>query len=225
MEQLKLLKSFLPKGDFWTIGAKFEAFLECLALELGYLKTYIANIKRESLCSTAEDTIAEWLLVYNVADTGNVERNKEIIRLYSSATGGQSVDYFNRIIQAVYPNVFIEVRDSTIILTLNGTLETSSEYYVLISFCKRIFPAYCIFYDFIEVEEEAYAKSNECGIAECGAAECGYDKEFNENEEYGISGVGVCNALECGNYEKTDSQDDFGECGIGECGIAECGYW
>ncbi len=225
MEQLKLLKSFLPKGSFWAIGAKFEAFLECLALELGYLKTYISNIKRESIATTAEDTIAQWLLVFNVADTGNVERNKEIIKLYSSATGGQSVDYFNRIIQAVYPNISIGVRDSTIILTLNGTLETSSEYYILISFCKRIFPAYCIFYDFIEVEEESYVKSNECNVAICGSAICGYDKELSASEEYAICGVGTCSVLECGKYEKVDSQNDFGECGVAECGMAECGYW
>jgi len=103
------LKRLLPTGRALKFVGQGEQVLEALGTSLERPKEFLRSVQDEALPYTATNTIDEWLELFGIAvpsDT-TLEEKRKIAAEAIAAIGGQSIDYINSRIQAVFPNVYI----------------------------------------------------------------------------------------------------------------------
>ena len=184
MDELKILKMLCPKGTLWNYGEKFNSFLECFANRIKELREYENNIVRESLPYTASDSISDWLKMYEIQTTNNALLDAKLLRLYSNAFGGQSIEYLNNLIQKEYPNIEIRLENNKTTITITGEINTTVEYLMFIDFVEKIFPAYCLSVFSIEVLEN-FGQYGLCNLAISGVARCNnIPNTISEGDKY-----------------------------------------
>ena len=104
-------RAHLPGGPAWRLATTFRAVIDALGLAFDRMREFITvEIIKESLPSTAEDTLSDWFTMLGIPydSTQTLATRRARAKQAWTATGGQSLDYLNGIIQIAFPDVEIQ---------------------------------------------------------------------------------------------------------------------
>jgi len=176
---IKIFKMLLPKGILWKFGDSINAFFEAIVNRLSEIRNYQDKIVKESSPLTAIDTINDWMKTYSIISSNDPLIDSKMIKLYASSFGGQSMKYFERIIEAEYRNIKIKLLSDKTTISIVGTIYTRVESLMFQDFCEKLFPAYTLL-DFNVSVKESFGQYGECGVAQCGVTQCGHIQAFTK---------------------------------------------
>lgn len=169
---LKIFKVLLPKGILWRFGNSINAFFEAIVNRLSEIRDYQDSIIKESTPFRATLTIDEWMKTYGIISSNDPVIDSKMIKLYASSFGGQSMEYFERVIKAEYPNIKIQLLTDKTTITIVGSIYTRIESLMFQDYCEKLLPAYALL-DFNITVKENFGQYGVCGVAQSGVARCG----------------------------------------------------
>ena len=178
---IKIFKMLLPKGILWRFGDSVNAFFEALVNRITEVRNYQDEIVKESSPFTAVLTITDWMKTYSIISSNDPLIDSKMIKLYASSFGGQSMAYFEKIIEAEYPDIKIKLLNDKTTISIVGAIYTRVESIMFQDFCEKLFPAYTLL-EFNVLVKENFGQYGECGVAQCGVSECGYIQASQRNK-------------------------------------------
>lgn len=174
------LRRLLPGGRAFRLTGQASNMLDGLADSLCRPRLFLRNVQAEALPATASATIDQWLdlLGISVPAGTTLGDKRKIAAAELTATGGQSLEYINGRLQAIFPNVYVEESEDgsgvgpfTFYYYVRGFYPYASDFLRILSILARIAPLHLVpVYDARSVYDGDVAR---CRIASTGRAICG----------------------------------------------------
>lgn len=106
---LSALQQLLPRGIAWTrvAAAHLTDLLSVFAAELSIFKNSAMDLLPESSVKTTTQLIDEWEDAFGIAHSGDgIQTRRDRVNAKQNAQGGQSVNYFYRVLSSLGYNIY-----------------------------------------------------------------------------------------------------------------------
>lgn len=107
------LRRLLPAGRAWALTGQADQAVEGLGDTLKHPRDFLHSVTDEARPETATETIENWLelLGIEVSASASLAEKRASAASALASIGGQSLDYINERLQAVFPDLYVEELD------------------------------------------------------------------------------------------------------------------